>query len=161
MEYVSQLLAVAFAEIRSARRLVRTWLFAVLSWLIGVVSYFYYAVLHGFASSYSATLGFINPRFLMSSVAFVLLCIFLLAMVFLAFDIRARDTRERIAEVLDSRPIDNLTLLGGRLLGFGAGWLGYRFLVLVIIVQLGRLFRRWLSTGGSGRRWNRIRYWRC
>ena len=135
MEYVSQLLAVAFAEIRSARRLVRTWLFAVLSWLIGVVSYFYYAVLHGFASSYSATLGFINPRFLMSSVAFVLLCIFLLAMVFLAFDIRARDTRERIAEVLDSRPIDNLTLLGGRLLGLVlVAWVP--ILVLVIIVQL-------------------------
>ena len=35
----------------------------------------------------------------------------------LAFDIRARDERERIAGVLDTRPIPNVVLLGGRVLG--------------------------------------------
>ena len=37
--------------------------------------------------------------------------------VFLAFDMRRRDARARIADALDARPVTNLELLGGRCLG--------------------------------------------
>ena len=59
----------------------------------------------------------INPRFIMAGVGSFFLWVLLAAMIFLAFDVRARDARERMAEVLDARPVGNLTLLAGRLIG--------------------------------------------
>lgn len=115
-----ELAAVAVAEMRSARRLARTWLFGVLTLLLGVLSYVYYAGIHGFGSGMSGSIGMLNPRFLMSAIGAFLLVMFVVAMIFLAFDVRARDTRERIAEALDSRPLGNLTILTGRLLGLVA-----------------------------------------
>ena len=65
---------------------------------------------------------------------FYLLWILLLGMIFLAFDLRSRDTRERVAEVLDARPLSNLELLVGRLLGLVVvGWVPV--LVLALLVQ--------------------------
>ena len=110
-------LAVASAEMRSARRLARTWLFASLALLIGIAAYGYYTVLHAMTSGFSATLGFLNARFLLASMGIFATGILVVALVFLAFDVRARDLREKVAEVLDSRPCDNFTLLFGRLLG--------------------------------------------
>lgn len=111
------LAAVALAEMRSARRLARTWLFGALALLIGVLAYVYYAGIHGAFSGFSGSIGLSNPRFLMSAIGAFLMWLFLVAMIFLAFDVRARDTRDRIAEVLDSRPLGNLTMLTGRLVG--------------------------------------------
>ena len=45
------------------------------------------------------------------------LLIFLIGLVFLGFDIRARDVRERIVEVLDSKPFSNIELILGRFVG--------------------------------------------
>lgn len=112
-----ELAAVALAEMRSARRLARTWLFGALALILGLLSYVYYSVLHGLGSGRSGSLGIMNPRFLMSAIGAFLMWLFLVAMIFLAFDVRARDTRERMAEVLDARPVDNLTMLTGRVLG--------------------------------------------
>lgn len=109
--------AVVLAEMRSARRLARTWLFGALALLIGVLSYVYYAAIHGMFSGFSGSIGLSNPRFLMSAIGAFLMWLFLVAMIFLAFDVRARDTRDRMAEVLDARPLDNLTMLAGRLVG--------------------------------------------
>ena len=113
----SMLLAVARAEIRSVRRLMRYWMFSVLSIGITFLIYMQYAFMHGFASRLSATAGVMAPRFLIGAVGFYILGIFLIGLIFLAFDVRARDERERMAEVLDSRPLSNLELLVGRSLG--------------------------------------------
>ncbi len=127
-------LAVAVAEMRSARRLVRTWIFAVLSVLVATIAFGYSSVIHGMASGYSATAGLVGARFLISAMGFYLLWIMLLGMIFLAFDLRSRDTRERVAEVLDARPLSNLELLVGRLLGLVVvGWAP--MLVLAVLVQ--------------------------
>ena len=126
--------AVALAEMRSARRLARTWIFAVLSLLVASVAFGYFSVIHGMASGYSATAGFVGARFLISAMGFYLLWIMLLAMIFLAFDLRSRDTRERVAEVLDARPLSNLELIVGRLLGLVVvGWAPV--LALALLVQ--------------------------
>lgn len=117
MTQARQFLAVAFAEMRSARRLTRTWLFAVLSLLIGFGFYLYFTMIHFLASGFSASAGVFNPRFIMAAQGVIVVIIFLVAVVFLAFDIRARDARERIADVLDVRPVGNLVLLAGRLAG--------------------------------------------
>ena len=116
----AELAAVGFAEMRSARRLVRTWLFCVISLLIGILVWCYLSAMHGFLSGLSGSFGIVNPRFIMSSQSGILLLVFIVALVFLAFDVRARDIRERMVEALDSRPVGNLTMLAGRVLGLVA-----------------------------------------
>ncbi len=111
------ILAIARAEIRSIRRLVRYWMFSILSVAITFLIYLRYAGIHGFVSRFSATVGAGAPRYLMAFMGIFLMAIFLLGLIFLAFDVRARDERERIAEVLDVRPLSNPELLVGRGLG--------------------------------------------
>ena len=109
--------AVARAEMRLTRRLLRYWVFLVIGYLIGLVGYFYYGALHAFFSSYSATVGSVGPRYLIGAVGLYYLMVFMIGLVFLGFDLRSRDRRERIVEVLDSRPITNFELVFGRFLG--------------------------------------------
>ena len=134
MSALQGLVAVAVAEMRSARRLVRTWLFIVLGVLLSVLAYVYYSAIHGLASGLSASIGVVNPRFILSSMGTIALWVMVVAIVFLAFDVRARDARERIADVLDSRPLGNLTLLAGRLAGISfVAWA--TLLIALLIVQ--------------------------
>jgi len=110
-------LGVARAELRLTRRLVRYWLFVGLASLFGLLSYVYYAVIHYFFSSWSATVSSLNPRFLVVLLGLYYIMIMMLGLVFLGFDLRARDTRERMVEVLDARPCTTLELLFGKYLG--------------------------------------------
>ena len=112
-----KLFAIAAAEIRSARRLARTWLFAGLALAIGTVQFLFFSFMHGSASGVSASAGLISPRFVTSSFGTYYVWILMVGLIFLAFDIRARDQRDRIAQVVDARPISNLSLLSGRLAG--------------------------------------------
>ena len=114
---LSMIRAIARAEIRSVRRLVRYWMFSTLSVGITLLIYLYYAAMHGFASRFSATAGATNPRYLIGFMGLALLGIFVIGLIFLAFDVRARDERERIADVIDSRPLSNIELLVGRGVG--------------------------------------------
>ena len=111
------ILAIARAEIRSTRRLARYWIFAVLSVLVSFLIYMQYAAMHGFASRFSATIGSMGPRYLMAEIGLYMVIIFVTGLIFLAFDVRARDIRERMVEVLDSRPVSNAEFLIGRTLG--------------------------------------------
>ena len=133
MEQVNlkNILTVAQAEKRLTRRLKRYWIFVLLAFAAGTFLFGYYNVLHAFFSSFSATLGNINPRYLFSipSIAFQL--IFTIGIVFIAFDVRARDVRERIVEVLDCRPVSNFELVAGRFFAlFQLAWFPVLFLCL-------------------------------
>ncbi len=131
----SMVAAMARAEIRSVRRLIRYWVFSGLSVLLTLLIFLYYGALHGFASRFSATIGAVGPRYLMSAMGMYVLVIFLVGMIFLAFDIRARDERERMAEVLDSRPMSNTELLVGR--GLGLVWMAWLpALFIGVVLQL-------------------------
>ena len=111
-----QVLALAVAEFRQARRLSRTWL---LAFLVSVGMLFVYLVWPG--GSYGANAP---PRFALPGIGMLALWALLIGMVLLAFDIRVRDERDRIAEALDTRPMPNIALLGGRLLGIAPiAWL--------------------------------------
>lgn len=109
--------AIAIAEIRSARRLARTWIFAGLALAIGIAQFFFFSFMHGTASGMSASAGLIAPRFILSYLGVYYVWVLMVGLVFLAFDVRARDERDRIAEVVDVRPTSNLSLLSGRLAG--------------------------------------------
>jgi ABC-type transport system involved in multi-copper enzyme maturation permease subunit len=114
---LQHLTALTMAEIRLTRRLVRFWVFVVLAILFGVGRYIGAAVLHGYFSCNSATIGMLGPRYLIGAIGVNSLLLFMIGVVFLGFDIRARDLRERMAEVLDSRPFTNFELVSGRFLG--------------------------------------------
>ena len=121
---------VALAELHIVRRMVRTWLFAALAIGVGLYVYHDWSVLHSFMGLVAA------PRFALSGFGILTLWILLAGLVFLAFDVRARDERERVAEALDSRPLSNVALLGGRVLAVAfAAWLPLA--VLAALLQVG------------------------
>jgi len=120
-------------EGRHTRRLVRYWMFMSGAYLVGLAAYFYYGTLHALFSSMSATVGMIGPRYLMGAIAVYYLASFVFGIVFLGYDVRARDVREGIVEVLDSRPLTNLELVAGRFLAlFLAGWVPMVSLAVLI-----------------------------
>jgi ABC-type transport system involved in multi-copper enzyme maturation permease subunit len=125
--------AVARMERRHTRRLARYWVFVVVAYLFGVGGYVYYSVLHALFSSLSASVGMIGPRYLISAIALYYLTGFVLGIVFLGFDVRARDIREGIVEVLDARPLTNFELVAGRFVAlFLSAWIPIVVLVLLI-----------------------------
>ena len=76
------ILAIARAEIRSIRRLVRYWMFSILSVAITFLIYLYHAGIHGLVSRFSATVGAGAPRYLMAFMGIFLMAIFLLGLIF-------------------------------------------------------------------------------
>ncbi|MCY3813109.1 MAG: hypothetical protein OXH15_15030 [Gammaproteobacteria bacterium] len=132
MAHFEEFLAVALAEMRAARRLVRTWLFVGLAVLLGGGSYLIYAGIHGVFSGLSSTVGPFSPRVLVSSIGMAMVMVLIIGIVFLGLDVRSRDQRERMAEVLDARPISNLALVAGRL----AGVVFILWLVVLVLLML-------------------------
>ncbi len=118
---LGRVLAVALAERRQSRRQLASKLFALIALVSAGVYYVYHAAIHAAASGASASLGWLSPRDIMPGFASGLLWLFVLGGGFLAADVRHRDRRERIVDVLDARPVTNAQLLGGRLLALVLG----------------------------------------
>jgi ABC-type transport system involved in multi-copper enzyme maturation permease subunit len=128
-------LGIARAEARLARRLVRYWVFTVIATIVGCALYAYYAWLHWLASGFSATVSVINPRYLVMGFGTWYLMVFAIGLVFLGFDVRSRDSRERMHEVLDSLPYSNLELVLGKFLGvFIPAWIPLLVMVGILTV---------------------------
>ena len=148
---LDRVLASALSEMRSVRRLVRTWMFVAVALLIGLIGYGQQVFFHAIGSGVSVTVGaMMAPRFVVAQLGTQMLWVLMVGLVFIAFDVRARDRRERVDEVLDSRPVDNVEVLLGRLLGIVLiGWLPVAVLAFVTIF-LGVLARAgdwWISPG--------------
>ncbi len=103
------LAGVCAAELRAARRMLRTWLFATVAFGFGAANYTASSVNH-------VWLGGAPPRFNLPALGLLTLWILLVGVVFMTFDGRARDETARMAETLDARPVSNIALLAGRLL---------------------------------------------
>ena len=100
---------VCVLELRSARRMVRTWLFVFLALAAGGVLY------HGFGFNHFYN-DSIAPRFAVPGFGVVTLWVLLIGLVFIGVDARHRDGGAQVGEALDTRPISNIALLAGRLL---------------------------------------------
>lgn len=139
------IMAIAGAERRINRRLVRYWFFVGLAYLISFILFAQLTAVHGLYSSYSGTVGAISPRFLLNVVGLIYSIVFLVGTIFLAFDVRARDRRERMVEVLDSRPFTNLELVSGRFFGiFMSSWIP-----MIVMVALYEIIGILLRTLGA------------
>ena len=131
-------LAVFLAEVRTARRLARTWMLGVLAVGTTLVGYVFFAQLHGQASSFLPS-AVTSPRFLVGAYGGYLLWLLMGATVFLSFDLGNREQRERINDVLDSRPVSNIQLLAGRLVGVIATLAVPMLAAFVLIQGIGTL----------------------
>ena len=115
---LNNILAVMRSEALISRRLIRFWIFQFLGLIVVLMFYGFYAFgLHYFTSSYSATAAMFPPRFLMSFIGAFYVYTFQIFLIFMAFDVRARDDGAGIGGALDARPFSNMELLIGRLLG--------------------------------------------
>ena len=114
---ISRLWAIASAEMRSCRRLARTWVITVLAMIGGIVIWLYFCLAHMFASYVSTSAGTLGPHFAIANIGKMILLWFAIGILFLAFDIRQRDVRDRIGETIDVRPMSNFELVSGRLFG--------------------------------------------
>jgi len=108
---------IARAEMRLTRRLVRYWVFLVIAVLLAALNYAQFHFIHYYISSRSASAASANPHFFFGNFGTNFVLMFLVGIVFLGFDVRARDVRERMVEVLDALPVSNVELLFGRALG--------------------------------------------
>ncbi len=114
---LSNLWFLASAEMRTCLRLVRTWVFVSIGLLVCVVQWFSLTATHAESSTLFPAAGIYSPRYLTSNLGSTIVLMATLGMLFLAFDIRSRDIRSRMGEVIDCRPFSNIELLTGRLLG--------------------------------------------
>lgn len=111
----------ARAEMRSCRRLARTWVFICISLMLCILLYF--LEVGGAAQNYypEAPSGWIHstiaPQYTVNNIVFGFRAIFVIGIIFLCFDIRARDVQNKISEVIDSTPANNLEVTVGRMAG--------------------------------------------
>ncbi len=133
------ILAVARAEIRTTLRLIQYWVFALLSVGLGCLVYAQLAMTHGNLSGIASGLGTFSPQFYVGLFgAYFYLWLFV-GLIFLAFEIRTRDERDQIVDVLDSRPYSNAEYVVGKFCALLAmAWLPIAVL-MVLVEVLGHL----------------------
>ena len=132
-------LAVARAETRTTLRLIHYWLFALLSVGLGCVVYMELALTHGNLSGFASGMGTFSPQFYVGLFGVYFYLWLFVCLIFLAFEIRARDERDRIVEVLDSRPYSNAEYVVGKFCALVAmSWLPI-LLLMVLLEAAGHL----------------------
>ncbi|MEJ2420013.1 MAG: ABC transporter permease, partial [Exilibacterium sp.] len=93
-------------------------------YVAATIVYLMSSALHAFFSAFTATISVGSPSYMIGTVGVVSLSIYGIGIIFMGFDIRARDVRENIVEVLDCRPYYNSELVLGRFLGlFLSTWI--------------------------------------
>ena len=115
--YLSRMWTLVLAEMRSCRRLTRTWVFVAIACIATLSQWVYLTEQYGFFALTSPIYGLIGPRYTIVQMGGTMLLWFSIGMLFLTFDMRIRDTRDRIAEVLDTRPVSDFGMICGRILG--------------------------------------------
>ena len=136
------------AEQRTTYKLIRTWFIVAIAVYATAYTFWNVTQMHAIASSTSPSLGFFSPRYLLSSYSGELLLLFEIGMILLMVGGRSRDTRDGFVQVLDSKPVSNLELLAGRLIGntILMTLLAAVLVVVVFITSLGL----WLFNSTSG-----------
>lgn len=108
----------ASAEMRSCRRLARTWVFITVAVLVCVL---WYIGSLDMTSSPIPPIGWshdqMNPRYTVATMMNIFGAIFCFGIIFLTFDIQARDVQNRIRDVVDSLPPTNIEIIVGRVFG--------------------------------------------
>ncbi|MCY3541495.1 MAG: hypothetical protein OXH31_06265 [Gammaproteobacteria bacterium] len=116
---IRTLYTLAVAEMRSCRRLVRTWVFIAAALFFCVAWYIETVNISGWPSAPGTVFNDegVTARYTISTLMNGFVAIFSIGIIFLAFDIRARDVQNRISDVVDALPMSNIEIIIGRLAG--------------------------------------------
>jgi len=130
---IHNILAFAKAERRISFRLTRYWAFLAVAYLTAIGMLVVKTVWHSFGSSVSASVGLTAPRFNFIDSGLFYLIVFIIGLLYLAFDIRERDKKAQLTNVLDARPYKNIELILGRFTGLMAVvWLPLVLLIFIL-----------------------------
>ena len=129
----------AVTEIRSCRKMIRTWLLIVFASSVCITLWIMQSQSYIRDMLNSPIAGVIGPRYMIVQFAQPIVLWFVFGIIFLAFDVRSRDVRDRIFDAVDSRPVTNLELLVGRLLGITIFLLVPAVLIISAILVYGLL----------------------
>ena len=108
---------VALAEVRIVRRMARFWTAVVVLSLCSFLGYVSSCLFFGYSATGSPSFGPGAPKYLLGSIEPTFFLMFQLVALFLLFDAAHRHRRNRIDEVLDSRPVHSFEYLAGRAIG--------------------------------------------
>ncbi|MCY4130859.1 MAG: hypothetical protein OXG15_16675 [Gammaproteobacteria bacterium] len=128
--------SVAAAEMRMNRRLVRTWLFIVVTLFFSIGILFNGFMLFAAQSPISSATLLNSPLMIPYQLYPALIGFFAIWVIFLAFDVRSRDKRDRLDEVIGVLPVSNLELVLGRATGIT---------VLMMIPIVGLIALYWIA----------------
>ena len=118
----------------------RYWALLAVIYVVAITLFVLNSAFHANYSSFSSSIEVVSPRDALTAIAEFSLTVFMVLVILLSVDLRARDARERMLEVLDSRPFSNVVLVIGRFTGmFLSVWLPLVILLFVLQV-LGWLF---------------------
>ena len=129
----------AIAEMRSCRKLLRTWLLIAIASSLFIYQWIILSQSYIRDTLNSPIAGVLGPRYTIFQFAPLVVMCFALGIVFLAFDVRSRDVRDRIFESVDSRQVSNLDLVTGRLLGNTILLLIPAVLIIAVVLVYGLL----------------------
>lgn len=105
------------AELRTSRKLARFWTAVVALSVFSLFGYLLSCLILGYTAPYSPSIGASTPLYLLGGIDPTFFLAFQLAALLLLFDTSQRQERNRIDEVLDSKPVTNFEYLAGRVLG--------------------------------------------
>lgn len=140
--------SVASAEIRMNRRLARTWLFIVVTLVFCAGVLISGFIQFSIGSSISSATMLNSPLMMPYQLYPMLIGVFAIWVIFLAFDVRSRDKRDRLDEVIGVLPVSNLELVLGRATGITV----LMMIPIVVLITLYWIagFSLKLSLPGSG-----------
>ena len=136
-------------ELRHAYRQTRTWLFLLAA--LACVACAYAIDTRDYFQAFSPDVGIFGPLYTVASLGTHFLLLLCCGVALIAFDATGRNSRARIAEAVDSRPVSDIAAVGGSVIGLAlAIWLPATLLgMLVYLLHIGANAFDWPG-GGSG-----------
>lgn len=131
-------------EIRTLLKLVRTWIFVFVA--LGIsTTYFVLITWHHVSFSHTTVgLGSLGPRYSAATLAIYFVAVFTVFVVLSAMEIRSRDQRVRMSEVIAAHPVSNVDVFLGRLLGVLVVF-AVPMLVFLVLVALYGWVSQWIG----------------
>ena len=114
---LQSLCVLASTEVKLALKLFRTQIFLLIAIIICITFYVLVELQYVSRSAESASVGLMAPTYLAGTLGSYFMALFSLAIIILAYDLRERNLRSKIHEVLEVVPASNVTVVMGRLLG--------------------------------------------
>ena len=107
----------ALTELKQSLKPQRTKVILFVAFFLSATFYVLVELQYVLRAAESASVGIMAPTYLAATLGPYFLALYCIAMILLAYDLRGRDIRNKIDEVLDVVPASNVTLLLARLLG--------------------------------------------